>query len=81
EEFLACYKKDTNVTITRNYHLSDIRHNFANTTKISTLLNFKPPITFKEGIKEFVHWVNTQTIKKDRYHESIAEMKQKGLFK
>ena len=78
---MASYQKETKVTISGNYRLGDIRHNFADTSKISSFLGFKPKIEFKEGIKKFAAWVNTQTINEDRYRESIDEMKQKGLFK
>jgi dTDP-L-rhamnose 4-epimerase len=45
------------------------------------LLNFQPGTTFEEGIKKFTEWVNTQNIVTSNYHQSIEEMKQKGLFK
>ncbi len=69
------------LTITGNYRLGDIRHNFADITKITNLLGFKPKWSFSEGISEFVKWVNLQEIHEDKYEESINEMKAKGLYK
>ena len=37
--------------------------------------------TFDAGIKEFCDWVNKQELQKDKYEESIFEMKEKGLYK
>lgn len=69
------------VNISGNYRLGDIRHNYADITKIETLLGFKPKVSFSEGIKKFTTWVNKQQIQVDRYSESIKEMKEKGLYK
>jgi dTDP-L-rhamnose 4-epimerase len=67
--------------ITGNYRLGDIRSNYADLTKINKVLGFSPKITFSEGIRLFVTWVNSQQIMKDKYEESIAELKSRGLFK
>lgn len=75
------YNSTTNVVISGNYRLGDIRHNYADLTKINALLGFMPQYNFEEGIKKFAQWVTTQEIKESKYEESIAEMKEKGLFK
>jgi dTDP-L-rhamnose 4-epimerase len=81
KELLDNYNMNVPVKISGNYRLGDIRHNYADITKISHKLDFSPKISFKEGIRKFTDWVNTQVIKEDTYHKSIDEMKQKGLFK
>lgn len=69
------------ITISGNYRLGDIRHNYADITKARQLLGFEPKISFKEGLKQFTDWVNTQEIEEDKYQQSIDEMKAKGLYK
>ena len=69
------------ITISGNYRLGDIRHNYADITKARQLLGFEPKICFKEGLKQFTDWVNTQEIEEDKYQQSIDEMKAKGLYK
>jgi dTDP-L-rhamnose 4-epimerase len=69
------------VTISGNYRLGDIRHNFADISKINSLLGFEPKWNFNKGIGEFAKWVNTQDVQTDRYEKSIKEMKRKGLYK
>ena len=71
----------TNVIISGNYRIGDIRHNFADLTKIKSLLGFTPKYSFEEGIKLFVNWVKSQKIKESKYDESIALMREKGLYK
>ena len=78
---LAKYNKDVPLTITGNYRLGDIRHNFADLTKIKTALGFTPTVSFEEGITKFAQWVITQTIAASKFENSIEEMKKKGLFK
>ncbi len=76
-----CYGIDVPVTISGNYRLGDIRHNFADITLARTLLGFEPKWSFDAGIARFVEWVNAQDVHEDRYEASIEEMKRKGLYK
>ena len=69
------------VRISGNYRLGDIRHNYADITAARTILGFEPKWSFSDGIGEFVKWVSKQEIQEDKYEASIAEMKQKGLYK
>ncbi|MBW4889885.1 NAD-dependent epimerase/dehydratase family protein [Mucilaginibacter sp. HMF5004] len=75
------YGVDVNITVTGNYRLGDIRHNFADLKKIKLLLNFEPKISFNQGMELFSNWVNKQQIQESKYESSIAEMKEKGLLK
>jgi dTDP-L-rhamnose 4-epimerase len=75
------YQSDTDIVISGNYRLGDIRHNFADLTKIHEKLGFTPKVSFEEGISKFVEWVNQQEVVEDNYQKSIEEMKKKGLYK
>jgi dTDP-L-rhamnose 4-epimerase len=75
------YGGSSEINISGNFRLGDIRHNFADISKINMLLGFKPKYNFDSGIKKFCEWVITQEIKESKYEDSITEMKQKGLFK
>lgn len=75
------YQSDTDIVISGNYRLGDIRHNFADLTKIHEKLGFTPKVSFEEGISKFVDWVNQQEVVEDNYQKSIEEMKKKGLYK
>jgi len=75
------YGFEVSLQVTGNYRLGDIRHNYADISKIERLLGFKPSVSFAEGLKRFTEWVNSQDIGKSRYDESIKEMKEKGLMK
>lgn len=75
------YGLEVPVTITGNYRLGDIRHNFADISLAKEILGFEPRWSFTNGIGEFAKWVNKQTIQEDKYDISIIEMKEKGLYK
>lgn len=75
------YGIDVPITVSGNYRLGDIRHNFADITKARKLLGFEPRWSFDKGIEQFCRWVDNQPIQQDNYEASIEEMKQKGLYK
>ena len=75
------YGVDVPISVSGNYRLGDIRHNYADLTKINNKLGFEPKYSFEDGLKEFTNWVNTQEVEQDNYQKSIDEMKAKGLYK
>lgn len=75
------YGIEVPIKVSGNYRLGDIRHNYADLTKIKSLLGFEPKVDFESGLKRFTDWVNTQEVEQDNYEKSIEEMKAKGLYK
>jgi dTDP-L-rhamnose 4-epimerase len=61
--------------------VGDIRHNYADVSKIKEKLGFESKVSFEMGIKNFTDWVKQQPITNNRYEKSLSEMAQKGLFK
>lgn len=80
-ELVKNYGVDVSIKVSGNYRLGDIRHNYADLTKINKLLGFSPKFSFEAGLKNFAEWVNTQEVQEDKYQKSIDEMKAKGLYK
>lgn len=78
---IKAYDINVPVTITGKFRLGDIRHNYADLTKIKERLGFKPEVYFQEGIKRFSTWVLQQEIQEDKLSISLEEMKKKGLLK
>lgn len=78
---IKAYNINVPVTVTGRFRLGDIRHNFADLTKIKNLLGFEPKVYFKEGIEKFSSWVLEQEIQEDKLSNSLEEMKKKGLLK
>lgn len=78
---IKAYDIEVPVTVTGRFRLGDIRHNYADMTKISQLLGFAPKVFFEEGICRFTAWVLEQEIQEDKLADSLEEMKKKGLLK
>lgn len=78
---IKAYDISVPVTVTGRFRLGDIRHNYADLTKIKNLLGFEPKVYFKEGIERFSSWVLEQEIQEDKLSKSLEEMKKKGLLK
>ena len=81
ESLKKFYNSDINISISGKYRLGDIRHNYADLTKIKEALGFSPKYDFQKGISKFINWVKTQEIMEDKYEESIKELRNKGLMK
>lgn len=75
------YGIEVPISVSGNFRLGDIRHNFADITEAKTILGFKPKWNFSDGIAKFAKWVDSQEIQEDKYEASIEEMKEKGLYK
>jgi dTDP-L-rhamnose 4-epimerase len=75
------YQIEVPVTVSGRFRLGDIRHNYADLTKINQFLGFEPAVSFENGINKFTAWVLEQEIQKDMLGESLEEMKKKGLLK
>ena len=69
------------ITVSGNYRLGDIRHNYADISLARTILGFEPQWNLSDGIAQFCKWVDRQDIQEDKYEASIEEMKKKGLYK
>ena len=80
-KLVELYKVETPVKITGNFRIGDIRHNYADLTKIKNDLNYFPQYLFERGIKKFANWVDNQKISVDLYSNSINELKERGLYK
>lgn len=75
------YGKGGEITISGNYRIGDIRHNFADLRRAEEALGYRPVVTFAEGVKRFAAWVVTQEIEDSGYQRSVDEMRSKGLLK
>lgn len=69
------------ITVSGNYRLGDIRHNYADISLACNVLGFNPKWSFADGIEQFTKWVNQQEVQEDNYEASIEEMKKKGLYR
>ena len=77
----SLFNKSIPIEISGQFRIGDIRHNLADLSRIRNALGWAPNILFKDGLAGFVDWAKNEVIQHDRYEESLAELKNKGLFK
>jgi dTDP-L-rhamnose 4-epimerase len=75
------YGIEVPLNISGDFRVGDIRHNYADVSKLQKKLGIVPQVTFKEGIAKFAAWVNEQEVALIDYNKSLDEMKSKGLMK
>jgi dTDP-L-rhamnose 4-epimerase len=75
------YNKEAEINISGDFRIGDIRHNFADLSKMKNCLNFEPKISLNQGIEAFTKWVLDQPIQENNFNQSLVEMKQKGFLK
>ena len=68
-------------SVSGQFRVGDIRHNFADLSKVRRVFGFEPKVSIEAGLANFVNWVRSEDVQVDRYEESLQEMKSKGLFK
>jgi dTDP-L-rhamnose 4-epimerase len=74
------YKSDVKIEITGEKRVGDIRHNFADISKIKSI-GYLPKINFENGLKMFKLWVdNYHNLSYNNYHSSLDELRVKGLL-
>ncbi len=72
------YNKDIKPEIKNKYRKGDIRHCYADITKIKTLLGWEPQISFEEGMKELIEWSRNAKAE-DKFEIAQKELEEKGL--
>ena len=58
----------------------DIRHCYADISRIRDLLGFEPKVSFEDGMKKLITWGSKQEAS-DKFKQAEAELKEKGLLK
>jgi len=65
--------------IVGKYRRGDIRHCFADISRIRDRLGFAPQVPFEEGVSDLIGWVREQEAA-DKFHEVDRELKDKDLI-
>lgn len=68
------------IRVTGEYRLGDIRHNFADISKMRELLDFTPQVSLRTGLKGLVDWACLQELHEDRLDQANSELRERGLM-
>lgn len=81
ERALGC---EARTTVTGEFREGDIRHNCACLKRAGALLGFAPRVALREGVAEFVDWVESERGVllgfAERYGRATEEMRRRGLI-
>lgn len=80
KEIVSFFESTSALTVTGAFRQGDIRHNFADLSKIRETIEFVPKYSFQEGLSKFLEWVSNQRQFNVEYESSLAEMRDRGLF-
>lgn len=70
---------DPEITVTGQFRVGDIRHNFADITAARELLNYSPRVDLPVGLARFCAWAAEQPAYQDRLDHATEELRAKGL--
>lgn len=83
QEIVSYLNSQSRIKISGTFREGDIRHNYADLTRIKELMGFEPKWSFKQGLHSFIDWALLQNdIPKDisDYRKSLVELEEKGLL-
>jgi len=66
--------------VTGKFRSGDIRHCYADISKIEKVLGFKPAVKFEDGVEDLIRWVKTEN-PKDLFDKAVKELDKKKLRK
>jgi dTDP-L-rhamnose 4-epimerase len=79
QTLVKLYNENLNPEVTNKYRAGDIRHCFADVSKIKIKLGYKPKIDFEKGMKELVEWGEKEEAE-DMFREAHEELLRRGLL-
>ncbi len=78
EVIARLYGKDIKPTIVNKFRKGDVRHCFADISKIKNGLGWKPSVSFEQGMLELIRWAETEE-SVDMVDKATNELKERGL--
>lgn len=81
EQISTFFGGKSQIKVTGAFRQGDIRHNFADLTKLKRAIGFAPRYSFNEGVRKFLAWATEQGPQSgDAYESSLQEMSARGLY-
>ncbi|MBT4792553.1 MAG: NAD-dependent epimerase/dehydratase family protein [Halobacteriovoraceae bacterium] len=80
QKLVQVFKGNITPHISGEYRLGDIRHCYADLTRIKKDLEFSPQVSIDEGLERFAKWVLAEPLPEDKLDLATKELKEKGLM-
>jgi dTDP-L-rhamnose 4-epimerase len=79
-EILDFFSGSSELRMTGEFRLGDIRHGCADTTRLEQILRYTPKWSFKSGLQKFLEWAAERDTNSSGYDESLQELRSRGLM-
>jgi dTDP-L-rhamnose 4-epimerase len=79
-EIVGFFGGNSTISVTGAFRQGDIRHNFADLSKIQRSTGFRARFNFRNGLQKFLEWATEQESVPVQYESSLREMRDRGLF-
>jgi dTDP-L-rhamnose 4-epimerase len=80
-EIVTFYDSDSEIQVTAEFRLGDIRHGCADVTRLSELLSFSPRCSFTAGLHKFLEWASMSEPVSGGYDLSLEELRSRRLMR
>jgi dTDP-L-rhamnose 4-epimerase len=79
-EIVRFFGSSAKISITGAFRQGDVRHNFADLSKVRQAIGFAPRFTFHEGLQKFLDWVGKQDRTSSQFDSTLLELRERGLL-
>ena len=79
-EVTAFFESSSELQITGEFRLGDIRHGSADIAALGRVLGYIPKWGFADGLHDFLKWASESVPNSRGYDHSLAEMRSRGLM-
>ena len=79
ETIIELYNSDLKSEITGQFRKGDIRHCYADISKITEKVGWSPQVSFEDGMRELIDWSKNVSAE-DKFEQATKELKNKGLI-
>jgi dTDP-L-rhamnose 4-epimerase len=69
------------ISVTGEYRVGDVRHNYADLTKIEKMLGYKPQVDLDTGLRELILWAQHEPESANLLESATTELANAGLFR
>lgn len=73
------WNSTSKISITGDFRVGDIRHNWADMTQLLRLYPNWHPMNLKQGLKKYVYWAQGQAVYMDQTRRAKEELKKRNL--
>lgn len=74
------FGKEPKLAVTGQFRIGDIRHNYADISRLRELLGITPRVSLSEGLQRFAKWVSGQPLPEDKLDKANQELRDRKLM-